>query len=298
MADQAERLRKLAWARQFPRAVPEPTEKKGCRVITVSSGKGGVGKTNISSNLALSFSYLGKKVAVLDADLGLSNVNVVMGLVPPPRYNLSHVVSGKKKLKEVMAQAQLGVKIIAGAVGSSEIANLAKEQRDEFIKELSTIGQFADLLIIDTGAGVSSNVLDFILAAKEAILVTTPEPTAITDAYGMIKVITSYETEIDIKLIVNRTPTLLEGKKVADRIADIAGQFLNVHIEKLGYIFEDPLVGRSIREQTPFILKYPQSKAASCIKHIRNRLANVPEEPKRFTSFFQRLFRPKISQSF
>lgn len=291
MADQAERLRELAQVKQFPRAVPEHREEKGCRVIAVSSGKGGVGKTNISSNLALSFSYLGRKVAVLDADLGLSNVNVVMGLVPPPRYNLSHIVSGKKRLKEVIAEAPLGVKIIAGAVGSREMANLTKEQRDEFIKELSTISQFADLLIIDTGAGVSNNVLDFILAAKEVILVTTPEPTAITDVYGMIKVITNYEAEIDIKLIVNRTPSLLEGKKVADRIADIAGQFLNVHIEKLGYILEDPLVIKSIREQTPFFLKYPQSKAASCIKHIRNRLANVPEEPKKFTSFFQRLFK-------
>ncbi|MBU0566509.1 MinD/ParA family protein [bacterium] len=292
MADQAERLRELTNnVRQFPRAVPEHREEKGCRVITVSSGKGGVGKTNIAANLALSFSYLGKKVAVLDADLGLSNVNIVMGLVPPPRYNLSHIISGKKKLKEVMAEAPLGVKIIAGAVGASEIANLAKEQRDEFIKELSTISQFADLLIIDTGAGVSNNVLDFILAAKEVILVTTPEPTAITDAYGMIKVITGHEAEIDIKLIVNRASSFLEGKKVADRIADIAGQFLSVHIEKLGYVLEDPLVGKSIREQTPFILKHPTSKAASCIKHIRNKLANVPEEPKKFTSFFSRLFK-------
>ncbi len=268
MADQAEQLREIMRNRN------PGSEENRTRIITVSSGKGGVGKTNISINLALAYAQLGKKVIVMDADLGLANVNVVLGIIP--KYNLYHLVRRQKTMRDIILDTNYGIQIVAGASGFSKIANLADAERENFIEELSALSS-ADVIIIDTSAGVSNNVLAFVAAADDALIVTTPEPTAITDAYGIIKIIA---TEIDylnigLKLIVNRVRSVTEGKKVAERVINIAGQFLNLKIDYLGYVYDDPTVQQAVLRQKPFMVADPSSKAAICVRHIVGRLEKV-----------------------
>jgi len=269
MTDQAEQLREIMRSRNGNGSGSSKT-----RVIAVSSGKGGVGKTNMSINIAIAYAQLGKKVLVMDADLGLANVNVAMGIIP--KYNLYHLIRQKKKMKDIIINTDFGIQIVAGASGFSKIANLSDDEREHFIGEISQMDA-VDIIVIDTSAGVSSNVLDFIAAADDAIIVTTPEPTAITDAYGIIKIIA---TEIDnmnlgIKLIVNRVKSVTEGKKVSERVINIASQFLNLKVDYLGYVYDDPQVSQAILKQKPFIILDPDSKASICIKHIVSRLEKV-----------------------
>ncbi|MEW6608660.1 MAG: MinD/ParA family protein [bacterium] len=288
MLDQAENLRQLVRQRQIEEGFMLP----GCKIITITSGKGGVGKTNLTVNLAISFALMNKRVLILDADLGLSNVNIVIGLVPPPKYNLFHVISGQKEIKEILADGPCGVKVITGAVGVTRLSNISARKRKQFIDKLSSLFDSFDLILIDTSAGISPNVLSFILAANEVVLITTPEPTAIADAYGVIKASSSMNNDVNLKLVVNRITNIMEGKKVADRIVNIAGQFLNVKVENVGYLLDDPVVARAVREQAPFFLAYPKSKATDCIYHIRNKLANIPDDSLNYgiKGFFKRLF--------
>ncbi|MDA3941807.1 MAG: MinD/ParA family protein [Spirochaetia bacterium] len=269
MTDQAEQLREIMRSRN-----ENGSENTKTRVIAVSSGKGGVGKTNMSINIAIAYAQLGKKVLVMDADLGLANVNVAMGIIP--KYNLYHLIRQKKKMKDIIINTDFGIQIVAGASGFSKIANLSDNEREHFIEEIGQMDA-VDIIVIDTSAGVSSNVLDFIAAADDAIIVTTPEPTAITDAYGIIKIIA---TEIDnmnlgIKLIVNRVKSVTEGKRVSERVINIASQFLNLKVDYLGYVYDDPQVSQAILKQKPFLIVDPDSKASICIKHIVSRLEKV-----------------------
>lgn len=267
MADQAETLREMM--KKKPTASQSRT-----RIIAVASGKGGVGKTNISTNLALAYARLGKRVILMDADLGLANVNVVLGIIP--KYNLYHLIRRQKSMKEIIMDTSYGIQIVAGASGFAKIANLSDDERKSFVSELSELAA-ADIIIIDTSAGVSNNVLSFVAAADEAIIVTTPEPTAITDAYGIIKIIA---TEIDnlslsLKLIVNRVKSVTEGKRVAERVINIAGQFLNLKVDYLGYVYEDPAVHQAVLRQKPFTVMDPKGKASICIQHMVGRLEKV-----------------------
>ncbi len=288
MTDQAQQLRDLMKGREEQAESPGE-EKQKTRIIAVTSGKGGVGKTNMSVNIAIAYAQLGKKVIVMDADLGLANVNVALGIIP--KYNLYHVIRKQKKLEEIILDTQYGIQFVAGASGFSKIANLTDEERENFILELASLSS-ADVIIIDTSAGVSANVLSFVAAADDAIIVTTPEPTAITDAYGIIKIIA---TEIDslnlgLKLIVNRVKSVTEGKKVAERVINIAGQFLNLKVDYLGYVYDDPSVPQSVLKQRPFITNEPNGKAAICVKHIVSRLEKVEyKEGGGVSRFIQRL---------
>ena len=185
--DQAEGLRELVSRRNLERNEKQKASRSGQQqVIAVASGKGGVGKTGFSVNLAISMASKGKKVLVLDADLGLSNVNVVMGEVP--KYNLFHVLKGERLMKDVVFPTKHGIDIIAGANGFSELADLSGEERHRFIAQLDYLANY-DIIVIDTGAGVSKNVTSFLHAADKVIIITTPEPTSVTDAYGIIKLI-------------------------------------------------------------------------------------------------------------
>ncbi len=242
------------------------------RIIAITSGKGGVGKTNISVNMAIAYARTGKKVLLVDGDLGMANVNVLLNVVP--QYNLLHVVNQQKKMSDIITDTEFGIKFIAGANGFSRIANLTETELAFFAEEFSTINNF-DIIIIDTGAGISSNVLQFVAASDEVYIVTTPEPTAITDAYGIIKIITtelSMERNMNLKLLVNRVHSADEGKRISDRIINIASQFLNYKIEYLGFIYDDPAVSMSVIRQKPFMEVAPQSKPAICIKHIVGRI--------------------------
>jgi flagellar biosynthesis protein FlhG len=268
MEDQAQKLRELMNAQAKP--LSSQAVKK-TRVITVASGKGGVGKTNLSVNMAIAYARLGKRVMVMDADLGLANVNIMLNMIP--KYNLYHVIRKQKTMKEIILDTEYGIQILAGASGFSKIANLDEEERQNFISELYALSN-VDIIIIDTSAGVSNNVLAFIAAADDAIIITTPEPTAITDAYGIIKIIATEVENLNIglKLVVNRVKNVTEGRKVAERIINISGQFLNLKVEYLGCIYEDPIVQQSVYKQKPFIVQDPKSKAAISVQHLVNRI--------------------------
>lgn len=259
------------------------------RIIAITSGKGGVGKSNISVNMAIAYAQLGKKVILIDGDLGMANVNVLLDIVP--RFNLMHVINKKKTMKEIILDTEFGIKFIAGANGFSKIANLNVDELEYFAKEFSTLGN-ADIIIIDTGAGISNNVLQFVAASDEVFVVTTPEPTAITDAYGIIKIITTEITDrqINLKLLVNRVHSADEGKKISDRIINIVGQFLSYKVDYIGFIYEDPVVQASVIRQKPFIVVNPTSKPAVCLKHIVGRVENNESFENEGVSSFLRKF--------
>lgn len=267
--DQAERLRLIMKEKN---GQADAAYARQPRIITISSGKGGVGKTNIAINLAIAFAQIGKKVIVMDADLGLANVNVILGIIP--KYNLYHVLKKQKTLRDIIVDTEYGIQIIAGASGFYQLASLEEDERSGFVNNLKGLA-YADIILIDTGAGVSPNVLTFLRGADDAIIITTPEPTAITDAYGIIKSISTEANGPIIRLVVNRVNTIMEGKKVSDRVINIAGQFLNIKVNNLGFVFEDSVVQRAVIKQDPFIKSAPNSKASQSIRHLMSRLANI-----------------------
>jgi len=262
------------------------------RIITISSGKGGVGKTVIAINLAIAFAEIKKRVVVMDADLGLANVNVILGIIP--KFNLYHVIKKQKRIREVIVDTQYGIQIVAGASGFSQLANLNEDDRSNFVDELKSLA-YADIIIIDTGAGVSQNVLCFLRAADEALIVTTPEPTSITDAYGIIKSISTEINGPNIKLVVNRVRSVMEGKKVAERVINIAGQFLNIKVDNLGFIYEDNVVQKAVIKQDPFLKSAPGSKASQSVKHLMSRLLDIEyTEEGGFGKFLKNMFGGRI----
>ncbi|MBI4977305.1 MAG: MinD/ParA family protein [Spirochaetes bacterium] len=280
MADQADELRKM---------MSGPVQYQQ-RVIAVTSGKGGVGKTNVAINLGIALGRYNKKVIVMDADLGLANVNVILGKIP--EFNLFHVMKGLKKMRDIVINTNYGIRFIAGASGFSQLANLSEESRNNLVNGLEELND-ADIIIIDTGAGVSNNVLSFVLAADEVVIVTTPEPTAITDAYGIIKAISSEATSPDLKLIINRVKSVTEARKVSERVVNIASQFLNMKVNNLGFVFEDEIVSQAVIRQLPFMELDPKSRAAMCLDHLAQRLLKITDkefkEPKGLKGFFKNI---------
>jgi len=295
MEDQAEKLREIMKRKKENSAAGSPSKTSvkaadKARIITVTSGKGGVGKTNLSVNMALAFARIGKKVIVMDADLGLANVNVMLNMIP--KYNLYHVIKKQKTIREILVETEYGISIVAGASGFSQIANMTEADRKDFIAELDTLSN-ADIVIVDTSAGVSSNVLDFIAAADDAVIVTTPEPTAITDAYGIIKIIaTEYDSlNMGLKLVVNRARGAAQAKSVADRMINIAGQFLNLKLDYLGFIYDDVSVSNAVLRQKPFMVVDPKCKASICVQHIVERMDRNKPITTGFSGMLKRLFK-------
>ena len=278
MEDQAQELKKMM--------------NKKTRIIAITSGKGGVGKSNLSVNMAIAYAQQGKKVMLIDGDLGMANVNILMNIVP--QYNLMHVINNQKKMQEIINDTEFGIKFIAGANGFSKIANLTVSELDDFANQFAMLGNY-DIIIIDTGAGIASNVLQFVAAADEVYVVTTPEPTAITDAYGIIKIITTElpDREMNIKLLVNRVHSADEGKRISERIINIVGQFLNKKVDYIGFVYDDPVVQASVIRQKPFIVVNPTSKPAQCIKHIVGRIEKTDGGSSEGVSNFLKKFLKK-----
>lgn len=246
------------------------------RTIAITSGKGGVGKTNLAVNLAARFAQAGKATVLLDADMGLANADVLCGLELP--YNLAHVVARRRRLDEVLATAPGGFKLAAGASGLARMADLPPEEHSRLVGALASLEQTNDLILIDTGAGISQNVLSFTRAADHVLVVTTPEPTAITDAYATIKVILrergtgSEGNRRPISLLVNQARHEAEAHKVYERVARVARQFLGAAIEDAGYIPADLAVGRAVRGRVPFVVGQPASLAARAVTKLAIRL--------------------------
>lgn len=266
--------------------------KRMTRVIAVTSGKGGVGKTNFTVNLGIALAKRGKQVLVLDTDIGLANVDVILGL--SPEYDLSHVIAGQRDVSEIIYEGPAGLKLIAGGSGFQDIVNLNELQLARFLNALEALDGTADIILLDTGAGISKSVLNFVLAADEIVVVTTPEPTALTDAYAIIKIIVRRRPGAHLKLITNRALTPKDGQAAADRLATASERFLGAKLEFLGPVMDDEAVSRSVRVQTPFLINAPNSPAAACINRVADTLlgnGTATVEPHGVKSFFQQLAR-------
>lgn len=272
MQDQAERLRQLMGNMSMPIALDRTVAgPSACRVIAVTSGKGGVGKTNISVNLALAMANKGKNVLLFDADMGLANVDVMLGMIP--QYNLLHVLTGQKKLAEIITLGPGGVKIVAsGSGGVQELADLNEVQCGKFLTALQDLQHQAEIILIDTGAGLHRNVLAFALAAEEVVIVTTPEPTALMDAYGMIKILHREKKNPQIQLVVNMAGSPAEADEAGQKLTVLSKRFLDLKIEYLGFILRDPGMIRAVKEQKPVMLSSPMGPSALSLSRLADCL--------------------------
>ncbi len=248
-------------------------KQKQIKTITVTSGKGGVGKSNVVANLAIALSKSGKKVMIIDADLGLSNIDVIFDLAP--KYTIQHILSGEKKLADVLVDGPYGIKILAASSGVQELTELDEFQRLRLIEEFETYDADIDVLLIDTGAGISENVAFFCIASQEIVVVTSPEPTALTDAYALIKVLNTQYQEKDFKILVNSARNAEDAFEVFKRISIAADKFLNLSLDYLGFLPYDDSVPKAVRQQKAFIDAYPNSKAS---ENLRLIAAKVLEE--------------------
>lgn len=267
MADQAEKLRNMM-DRKENDSNPHP---KNTRIIAVSSGKGGVGKTSLVVNLAIALSKTGKKVMIMDADLGMANVDIMLGLVP--RYTLNDVLKGDKTLGEVVITGAEGINIIPGCSGLFEMENISLLQKQNLVKELESCAQEMDYILIDTGAGISSIVLGFIAAADDVLIVITPEPTSITDGYAIIKILSKFKLHQKAYLVVNMASNMQEAEDSAQKIETVANKYLDIDIIRLGVINYDNTVKKAIKEMTPFIIKYPRSQVSKDVMLIANNVS-------------------------
>jgi flagellar biosynthesis protein FlhG len=241
------------------------------RILAVTSGKGGVGKTNVVANLAAGLTELGKTVVILDADFGLANIDVLLGL--NPHFHLGHVLYGKKKLTEIMIEGPGGIRIIPASSGLQPLAELTREQRNYLVQSFVELEGEADYLLIDTAAGISSNVLHFLLAAPEVVVVSAPEPTAIVDAYAVIKIILAEDPGKTIRVLINSVADEDESRDVFRQINSVVKRFLNREVIYLGHIERDPHVVKAVRSQILVTHSYPNSPASRCFRKLAHAVA-------------------------
>lgn len=273
--DQADTLRQMARkARQGQQADSQQTgvvtDQKGIRVISVTSGKGGVGKSNVVSNLAIALSTQGKKVLVIDADLGLGNLDVLLGL--SPAYNLNHVLNGEKSLSEILIDGPAGIKIIPAGSGVQEFTSLGQHEKLKLLDELDMLEEQFDVLIVDTEAGISENVTYFAVAAQEIIVVVTPEPTSITDVYALIKLLATRYSEHHFKVLVNMAKDSEDALEVFRKLANVAGRFLDISLDYLGCVVKDEKVVEAVKRQKAVSELFPESEAAACFTTLAKRV--------------------------
>jgi len=260
MNDQAQALRQMVHERELPAA------GHATRIITVTSGKGGVGKSNFSLNFALALQKRGYRVLVFDADIGMANIDVLLGTPAP--FNLFHLLKREKTIWDIIQKGPGGLEFIAGGSGFKELVHLSDEEIDYFADQIGLLNGHVDYLLFDTGAGLSKETLRFILAAEETIVVTTPEPTSITDAYALIKMVKTMGNSVPFRLVVNRVGDDKEGKQTADNIQQVASKYLGIELPVLGYIPDDTNVTKAVKRQTPLTIAFPDTAASRGIDKI------------------------------
>ena len=291
--DQAEQLRRLVNKQGRPQTA--------ARVITVTSGKGGVGKSSIAVNLAIQMRRMGKRVIIFDADFGLANIEVMLGV--RPQYNLADLMFRGKTLTEIITEGPEGIGFISGGSGIQELTKMTKEQVMSLTGKLVELDAMADVIIVDTGAGIADNVLEFVTACNEVLLVATTEPTSITDAYALLKALNrraGFSRErTSIKMISNRVSSEAEGKNLFEKMSIVVDKFLNIQPEFLGMIPQDDQMSKAVMLQKPITVAYPNSVAAKALETIAHKLCNEqePETKKGITGLFSDLIRTRFKKA-
>jgi flagellar biosynthesis protein FlhG len=263
MLDQAQRLRQMAVKNNDSSAIVKP------RIITVTSGKGGVGKSNIVVNLSIALQKMGKKVMIFDADIGMGNDDILMGC--SSRYNVFDVISKGKEIEDVVLTGPFGVKLLPGGSALVKVDDLTEDQRNLFISKLAALTGL-DYIIMDTGAGVNKSVLGFIACSEDLVIVTTPEPTSLTDAYSLLKAVKHFKIKDSAKVIINRSLDNNEANMTYNKFNNAVTKFLGMKLEYLGKISEDKKLAYAVRKQEPVIVSYPNSEAAQDINNIAYKI--------------------------
>lgn len=269
MLDQAESLRRLANGEVFLE------NNRKARIITITSGKGGVGKSNIVVNLAINLVKKGKRVLIFDADIGMGNDDVLMGIYP--KHNVLDLINGRFAIEDVIIEGPEGVKLLPGGSGLNNIEDLQQNQRDLFLRKIEMLEGY-DYIFIDTGAGISRSVLAFIACSDEVILITTPEPTSLTDGYSLLKAVNHFKIKNKASIIVNKALDKSEGEKTFLKFKSAVNKFLSLDVNFLGQVYEDRKLVMSVRNQLPFIIGYPNCDASKCIEAITIKLINNGKE--------------------
>ena len=281
MLDQAESLRQLAQAKEG--------DVGKTKIITVTSGKGGVGKSNFVVNLGISLQMKNKKVLIFDADIGMGNDDVLMGVYP--RYNIFDVIKGMK-IEDIIVEGPFGINLLAAGSGVNQVEDLNSEQRNLFLSKLEALSGY-DYILMDTGAGINRSVLAFIACSEELIILTTPEPTALTDAYSLIKASDSFKIKDSAHIVVNKAFDIKEGIETFDRFKSVVDKFLSVKVTYLGCILEDRSLVKSVKNQVPVIIGYPKSDVSRSIEKISEALISSNVESKNVfgaKELFKKLF--------
>lgn len=264
MTDQARVLRAMARAAGHAGS--------GARVITVTSGKGGVGKTNVAVNLGVALAMAGLRVVLVDADLGLANVDVALGI--DSTYTLRHVLYGQRTFDQVLVQAPGGLQVVSGGSGVHDVAGISAWRLERFVQELDALDSVFDVVLIDTGAGVGQHVLSFALSSPETLIVVTPDPSSIADAYVVIKALAAHRTDLRLLVAVNMVRSRRQGEQTFERLATVAERFLGVVPEYVGAIPHDEAVARAVQQQCAFVLSSPGAPASRAVDDIARRLTN------------------------
>lgn len=309
MTDQAKTLREMAARRAGganaaqaatgTAAAQQPATTKHMRTLAITSGKGGVGKSNVAVNVALEWAALGRRVSLLDADLALANADVLLGL--NPQYHLGHVLQGQRTLQEVIVEVAYGVRLIPGGSGVEELANLAGQQHARLIGELQELEAAADCMIIDTAAGIAENVTGVLHAADEVIIVTTPDPTAVVDAYAVIKVLHQHNPAKPLWIIVNDVVGIGDADRIFAQLQTAVTRFLGRKLTLLGTIPRDAQLAEAVREQVPVVLYAPDAPASRSLRLIAKQLENETspgsKHQKNQPSFWAALSAPPTQSS-
>ncbi len=267
--DQAEQLRRIIKGRA-------PQKRPLARVITVTSGKGGVGKSNTAINLAIQLRRIGQKVIILDGDFGLANIEIMFGAVP--KHNLCDLIYQGKSIKDIITWGPMEVGFISGGSGITGLSNLNRDELSYIIENLSELDEMADTIIVDTGAGIADAVLEFLVASGEILLVTTPEPTSITDSYSLLKALSRhprYHTETtQIMVLANKVTGEAQAQALYAKLETVVERYLKVPISYLGMIPQDPQLAKAVMQQTPVSLEMPRARSAIAYELIVAKLTN------------------------